>query len=156
MSGSWRLPTTPGLACLQRVAVVLRSQMDTTRQLERLLKHAQEDSDLLAVLLFGSTARGDDTPKSDVDVCLVLQPHPYDPLTLSHKKLAYLRQSDLDIHVFQQLPLYIRKRVLKDGKVLFARDLDALYRLAFQTARAFEDFKPIYYTYLAEVARAGS
>ncbi|MBI3301694.1 MAG: nucleotidyltransferase domain-containing protein [Deltaproteobacteria bacterium] len=89
--------------------VVLRSMMDVTRQLERLLGTAQDDHDVLAVILFGSAARGDQTPTSDVDVCLVLQPRKYDPLVLSRKKLAYLRQGDLDVHIFQQLPLYIRR-----------------------------------------------
>ena len=130
--------------------------MSVNKQLERLLSKAREDSDILAVFMFGSTARGERTAASDVDVCLVLQPQKYDSLTLSRKKLAYLRQYDLDVHVFQQLPLYIRHRVLKEGKVLFERDADALYALACRTARAFEDFKPIYRAYLAEVARAGS
>jgi predicted nucleotidyltransferase len=129
--------------------------MDIIQQLERLLSTAQEDHDVLAVILFGSAARGEQTPTSDVDVCLVLQPCKYPPLALSRKKLAYLKLGNLDVHVFQQLPLYIRRRVLKEGKVLFERDTDALYELAFRTAQAFEDFKPVYYTYLAEVARAG-
>ena len=126
------------------------------KQLERLLSKAQEDSEILAVLLFGSAARGEQTVTSDVDVCLLLQPRKYDSLTLSRKKLVYLQGDALDVHVFQQLPLYIRQRVLKEGKVLFVRDLDALYALAFRTAQEFEDFKPVYRIYLAEVARAGS
>jgi len=130
--------------------------MAADKQLERLLSKVQEDSNILAVLLFGSTARGEQTAASDVDVCLLLQPRKYDSLALSRKKLAYLQGNDLDVHVFQQLPLYIRRRVLKEGKILFARDLDALYALAFRTAQEFEDFKPIYRTYLAEVARGGS
>jgi len=136
--------------------MVRQSTMDTNRQLEQLLRKAQEDKDVLAVILFGSAARGEQTPASDVDVCVVLQARKYDSLTLSRKKLAYLKQTTLDVQVFQQLPLYIRRRVLKEGKVLFERDTDALYALAFRTAQAFEDFKPIYHTYLAEVARAGS
>jgi len=130
--------------------------MAADKQLAQLLSKVQEDSEILAVLLFGSTARGEQTVASDVDVCLFLQPKKYDPLALSHKKLAYLQGNDLDVHVFQQLPLYIRQRVLKEGKVLFARDLDALYALAFRTVQEFEDFKPVYRTYLAEVARGGS
>jgi hypothetical protein len=59
----------------------------------------------------------------------------------------------LDIHVYQQLPLYIRKRILKEGETLFCRDEDALYELAFRTVQEFEDFKRIYYGYLEEVAR---
>ena len=130
--------------------------MNVTRQLEKLLNKAREDQDILAVILFGSVARGEPTPASDVDVCLVLQVGKYDSLSLSRKKLAYLKQGNLDVHIFQQLPLYIRRRVLKEGKVVFERDTEALYALAFRTAQAFEDFKPIYAAYLAEVARAGS
>jgi len=130
--------------------------MDLTRQLDRLLNRVRDDRDILAVILFGSVARGDHSPKSDLDVCLVLQPQKYPPAVLSRKKLVYLKGSDLDVHIFQQLPLYIRKRVLKEGKVLFERDTDALYEVAFRTAQAFEDFKPIYRAYLAEVARGGS
>lgn len=126
------------------------------KQLEQLLSKAREDSEVLAVLLFGSVARGEQTAGSDVDVCVFLQSGKYDSLTLSRKKLAYLQGNDLDVHVFQQLPLYVRHRVLKEGKVIFARDLDALYTLAFRTAQEFEDFKPIYRAYLAEVARGGS
>lgn len=129
--------------------------MDVTRQLERLLTIAEEDRDVLAVLLFGSAVRGERTPTSDVDVCLALHARNYDAFTLSHKKLVYLKQVDLDVHIFQQLPLYIRRRVLKEGRVLFCRDEDVLYELAFRTAQAFEDFKPLYSAYLAEVAHAG-
>src|SRR5262245_25232134 len=100
------------VACQQHMPVVLRSMMNATRQLERFLSVAHSDHDVLAVILFGSVARGDQTPASDVDVCLVLQPRKYIPLALSRKKLAYLKQGDLDIHIFQQLPLYIRRRVL--------------------------------------------
>jgi len=140
--------------CYSRGTPILMTSAD--KQLERLLSKAREDSNILAVLVFGSTARDEQTAASDVDVCLLLQPRKYDSLALSRKKLAYLQGNDLDVHVFQQLPLYIRRRVLKEGKILFARDLDALYALAFRTAQEFEDFKPIYRTYLAEVARGGS
>ena len=125
-----------------------------SRPLEELLQHAQADPDMLAVLLFGSVARGEHTSTSDVDVCLVLQARQYSPLAHSRKKLAY-RQDILDVHVFQQLPLYVRRRVFKDGQVLWVKDPDALYALACRTAQAFEDFKPLYMMYLAEVARAG-
>ena len=80
----------------------------------------------------------------------------YTPLETSRIKIEYLAEADLDIQVFQQLPLYVRHRVLKEGQVVFSRDDDALYELAYRTARAFERFKPIYHTYLDEVAGARS
>ena len=122
----------------------------------QVLAMAEDDDEIVAVLLFGSRARHEAGPTSEVDICLVLRPGKYDALTLSHKRLDYLKESDADIHIFSQLPLYVRRRVLREGKVLLCHDEDALYEIAFRTAQAFEDFKHIYYSYLEEVANAGS
>ena len=121
-----------------------------------LMGKARQDQDVLAIIVFGSRARGDDGPTSDLDICLVLQPKDYSALKLSRKRLEYLKffsMPGLDIHVYQQLPLYIRKRILKEGKILFCRDEKVLYELAFRTVQEFEDFRHIYYSYLEEVAR---
>jgi hypothetical protein len=66
-----------------------------------------------------------------------------------------LSHFDLAPHVSRQFPLYVRRRVLREGPVLFVRDEDLLYEVAFQTAQAFEDFKPTYHRYLEQVAHAG-
>lgn len=126
------------------------------KPIARLLSKVRHDAEVLAVLLFGSRARGEAVPASDVDVCLVLRARRQDPPALSLQKLEYLKLGGLDVHVFQQLPPYIRRRVLKEGKVLYVRDEEALYETAFRTARAFEDFKHHDHAYLEEVARAGS
>ena len=130
--------------------------MNSELKLQALIERAGKDPEILAVLLFGSRARKQESSTSDLDVCLVLLPGRYNALALFRKRLEYIKDFDLDIHIFQQLPLYIRQRVLKEGKLLFVRDEDLLYSLAFQTIRAFEHFKPIYREYLEQVARAGS
>jgi hypothetical protein len=121
--------------------------------LRRLVDRAARDGKVLAVILFGSRARGDAGPGSDIDVCLVLAPDMSSRGAAARKRLEYLSESDLDLSVFQQLPLHIRSRVLKEGVVLFTRDEDALYALAARTARAFEHFRHIQRRYLDEVAR---
>jgi predicted nucleotidyltransferase len=109
------------------------------------------------VFLFGSAARGEEGPRSDVDVSLVLtEDAAADTLAASRKRLDYMAASDLDVRVFQRVPLYIRHRILKEGRLLFSRDEDLVYELAVRTAREFERFKPIYREYLEQVARAGS
>ncbi len=122
------------------------------QQLELLLKKVQQDSDVLAVMLFGSVARGESSDQSDVDICLVLYPKRWQLEELARKRWEYLR-FDLDIKIFQQLPLYVRRRVLKEGIVLLVKDEDQLYELAFRTAKEFEDFKHIYRDYLEAIAR---
>jgi len=129
-----------------------------TADVNRLLTKARQDVDVLAVVLFGSAARGEQTLGSDIDVCLVLVPYttPRTCASSAGKRLEYLAHVDLDVHIFQGLPLYIRRRVLKEGRILFVRDEDRLYEIAVRTAQAFEDFKHIYYHYLEQVAHAGS
>lgn len=68
--------------------------------------------------------------------------------------MEYLGIADFDISIFQQLPLYIRHRVIKEGKVLFCRNEDRLYDLAVKTVKEFEDYKHHYIEYLESVAHA--
>jgi predicted nucleotidyltransferase len=136
--------------------IIIMDKQKTT-ELDRLLGMVKQDGEVLAVIIFGSAARDEQAPFSDVDICLVMMPPPRpSSLTgLSYKRLEYMKNNSFDLRVFQQLPLYIRVRVLREGRILFVRDENQLYELAFRTAQAFEDFKHIYYGYLKEVALAG-
>lgn len=121
--------------------------------LSRVIARAKSDLEVLAVLLFGSRARGDAAPGSDLDVCLVLATESASRLAMAQRRLEYLAEVDLDIVVLQQLPLYIRRRILREGTILFARDEDGLYALAARSARSFEHFRHIHQEYLDQVAR---
>jgi len=64
-----------------------QSKATSVNQVER----ASQDADVLAVILFGSVARGEETAHSDVDVCLVLTPERVrDKSVLSRTRLEYL------------------------------------------------------------------
>ena len=90
---------------------------------------------------------------SDIDVCVILYPRKYENLYLSEKRLKLMEVLwNFDIQIFQQLPMYIRTRVLK-GKVIFCRDEKILYEVAIQTMKEFEDYRKIYDEYLQGVAR---
>jgi len=137
--------------------IIISMDKKKTAELDRLLAMVKQDEEVLAVIIFGSAARDEQPPFSDVDICLVMtsQPKSFKPTSLSHKRIEYMKDNSLDVRIFQQLPLYIRVRVLREGRILFVRDENQLYELAFRTAQAFEDFKHIYYGYLKEVALAG-
>lgn len=123
------------------------------KELEKISEKASNDEVVLAVLLFGSYARNEKF--TDIDVCVVLKPRKFNPLFLSKKRLEYLTAfPNLDIQIFQQLPLYVKIRVLKDGKTIFCRNEDSLYDLSISTVRQFEYFKPRYLSYLEGVLHA--
>ena len=108
-----------------------------------------KDKEILAVILFRSYPN---EGFSDIDVCIILYPGKYENLYISEKKLNLMMAlPDFDIHIFQQLPMYIRIRVLK-GEVIFCRDEPLLYEVAFQTINEFEDYRKIYDEYLRGVA----
>ncbi|MEE8167418.1 MAG: nucleotidyltransferase domain-containing protein [Candidatus Hydrothermarchaeales archaeon] len=119
-------------------------------QIQKLTKKAKKDKDILAVILFGSYVR--DEASRDIDVCLVVAPSREETVNLAKKGLEYIGKFDLDIHTYQELPLYIQIRVLKEGKVLLCKDEDALYDISIKTSRYFEDYYPRYRAYLESVA----
>jgi len=114
---------------------------------EKILKKAKQDKEVIAVLLFGSMARGEEN--RDIDICLVLNKK-YPNLKISKKKVEYSGLG-LDISIFQQLPVYIRIRVLKEGKILLNKNEPLIYDIAFSTIKEFGFYKKIYDLYLKEV-----
>lgn len=99
--------------------------MDVDRALAPLVAAARADQEVLAVILYGSQARGEAHAGSDVDVALVLTDTRREPIEVGRIQLRYASLSDADVQVFQRLPLYVQSRVLREGRVLFVRDEDA-------------------------------
>ncbi len=121
------------------------------KSIKNLIQDARKDSRILALFLFGSVARGDNYKGSDIDVCIILKDDFYSARALSLLKIDYLQlYGEFDIHVFQQLPIYIKKRIIKEGKLLFCSDEDSLYRIVFSVLREFSAFEYFYKDYLRE------
>jgi len=74
-------------------------------------------------------------------------------LLMSKKKLEYTKDvgDKIDVSIFQQLPVYIKVRVLRGGRMLFVRDETLLYETAFSTIKEFDFYEKIYNMYLGNV-----
>ncbi len=120
--------------------------------LKPLINKASGDSSVVAIILFGSYARQEARPDSDVDICLVLNPD-VDAKQAFDMRLGYMADFDVDVHVYAQVPLYIRQRILKEGKVLYCANEELLYSIACQTITEFADYEHIYRDYLEEIKR---
>ncbi len=124
--------------------------------LDEIKSISNQDGDILCVFLFGSHVQGKPSKFSDMDVCLVLNIDNYSHLMLSQKKLEYSKRfPGVDIQIFQQLPLYIKVRILKHGKIILCKDEDKIYDLAFSVITEYSDYEHIYREYLREIENAG-
>ena len=94
------------------------------------------------VILFGSRADNTANKMSDYDFAVYFEGN-------EKRKFRFLLDSNFDekfdVKIFQDLPLFIRKDVLK-GKILYARDMGFVYDIAYETIKAFDGFKKYYYS----------
>ncbi len=108
------------------------------KELEKLLGAAKKDKNIAAVLLFGSHARKRQMATSDIDVALVLK----NPGKAFEKRVRYsMINEKIDVQIFQELPVYIKIRVLKEGKILHCKDKKFLYNMAFDAIKEYGLFK---------------
>jgi len=116
-----------------------------------LLTHAQIDPHILAVIVFGSYAREEDY--RDIDVCLFLYP---DHEVKIENEARYKLKTTLalpegfDITFFDDLPLYIKARALKDSKILLNKDYDTLFDIFERTIKDYDMYEPHLASLLAE------
>ena len=99
------------------------------------------------MLIFGSYVRGEN--HKDIDVCLVLDKK-YPDKEMTNKRVEYYSDisSKFDIQIFQQLPVYIKVKILKEGKIILCKDEDKLYEIAYDAIKEYDNFKEIYTSYI--------
>ncbi|MFA7695723.1 MAG: nucleotidyltransferase domain-containing protein [Methanoregula sp.] len=95
---------------------------------------------VIAIILFGSVARGEARPISDIDLCIITKREI--PETEESDLLSYGSEK-IDVSLFWDLPPAIRFRIIKEGKTLFCRDPLALHRIKVATIREYLDTAPL-------------
>lgn len=92
-----------------------------------------------AAYIFGSYATGRQLPFSDIDICIIA-----DELTETEKsEISGLNSDKIQISIFRELPVYIRFRVLKEGRMLFCRNEAFLHRVISSTLKEYFAFRHI-------------
>ena len=110
-----------------------------------LIKKLDKQNKIKFIINYGSFANNTFHNGSDIDLCIY-----YDGTQKerSEFRLNILgRVNDIfDIHIFQDLPLYIRASVLK-GRILYYKDKE-IYDIFRSTIQDYEDYKRGYYDYI--------
>lgn len=110
--------------------------MDLVEKVKRDFVFLTERRDVLAVLLYGSQASGESTPRSDVDICVVAPEADRDELfrtLLRHVREPY------DVKIFESLPMYLKIQVIKNHIVVYARNILDLYEYFYTYRKLWKD-----------------
>lgn len=129
---------------------------DTQAALDRLVEKARQDERVVAVIRFGSSVP-DGGPSRDVDVTVVFDREAEPSLDAAlayHRFSSDERHDGLDVSLFQDLPVYVRQRVLAEAEPVLVKDEDELYAVAIATVKEYERFRPHHRRYLEAVADA--
>lgn len=102
------------------------------------------EKDVLGVMVYGSSSRGEATPRSDVDVCIVMGK----PSTAEEMKKMLSRvwggvninKNRYDVKIFEELPLHVKMEVIEEGKVVIGKKPD-MYEYFYKFRKMWGDEK---------------
>jgi len=101
----------------------------TDEQLSDLIRHIIEIAKPLQIILFGSTARGEAGPESDIDILVVVPDgtRRLDTAQAIYSNLPSLKfavdivvATETDISDYKDFPGLVYREALRDGRVLYA------------------------------------
>ena len=110
------------------------------------LKEMPDFNRVKFVFLFGSYSQRKQNKLSDIDFAVYYNGNDKDAFKFRIKLMAKLPDK-FDVRIFQHLPLYVQKEVIT-GKVVYSKDEELLYDIAYKIIKEFEEFKRAYYDYI--------
>jgi len=114
-----------------------------TSQAHRLADVLERDKRVLVAYLFGSMARGIDTPESDTDVAVLLSELPGNMLDYHldlMEGLSKVLGDDIDLVLLNTAPPLLKHQVIKHGRVLYCRDEKARVEFEAKAWKEYMDF----------------
>lgn len=115
----------------------------------RIVAEIKEHPKVFAIFLFGSWARGEQMPISDVDIAVLLD----NPNKSDEADIGSMYSPTVDVVLFHLLPIRIQFQALKEGQPLFVRDEEKLKEVTFQVMRQYHEMEWFYRRYFEEVLR---
>jgi len=107
------------------------------RGLKEDFKELAKDKEVHAILAFGSSITGENTARSDVDVCIVAP--------AAQDKVEVLRRAwrqvggKYDLWLFEELPLYIQAEILQNHQIIYCFDIPALFEYFYSVRKRITD-----------------
>jgi len=118
--------------------------------LQRYAPQILKDLPVQLAYLYGSTARGEETPSSDIDIAIVCDDEisPEQRLRLMLNVSAELSRrtgiAEVDVRVINDAPLVFRGRIACEGILLFARERAQQVEFETRTRDEYFDYLPVH------------
>ena len=116
--------------------------MEKEKILDR-LRNLPSFNKLKFVYLFGSSATGNVTERSDTDICLYYDVGNKKELHKLLFKIIGSFPDKYDLQMFQLLPLYVKKNVFK-GELIYTDDKKFVHDISRKMIEEYNDFEPRY------------
>lgn len=110
------------------------------QQIYPIIRELSLKDDVIALVIFGSVARGQARSISDIDLCIVT---PKDLSQSSRWDLLSYGTEKIDVNLFCDLPINIRFRVIREGRVMFCKNALLFHRIKAETVREYLDIAPL-------------
>ena len=105
------------------------------------LKNKVKDGKIDAILLYGSYAKNQQTIRSDIDICIV--GHKLKTIDHFSKLLlniwSKINANKYDVRIFESLTLYIQIDIIKNHKVIFAKNIPDLSYYFYKFRKLWQD-----------------
>jgi len=123
--------------------------MELNEKISKIIEIIKSHPNVIAIYLFGSYAKGEATPLSDIDIAVILE----NPTPESEADIGSLSSQEIDVVLLHRLPLHIRYEVFKYGREIFVRDEEKLLEIKLKVMREYLDTARMYKIISSEVLR---
>jgi predicted nucleotidyltransferase len=96
-------------------------------------------NDVLATLLYGSVIKREETPRSDIDICIVA-PECKDRRSLLKEIFRKLDvfSKRYDVKIFEELPLFIQIQIIQNNEIIYTKNVYELYEYFYNIRKLWE------------------
>ena len=114
---------------------------------EKLKIFFENHEEILFAVLFGSLAKGTANKMSDIDIAVMVDPKFDKTFPYGHQAeliadfMRILKRNDVDVVILNDAKILLKHQVLRYGKFIYIRDMQARIQFQIDTINQYEDFK---------------
>lgn len=112
----------------------------TSRNYERIDKKVKKRQESYFCSIVWVTSKKKQNALSDIDIAIYYDADKKERFQYRMQILGELSEK-YDIHTFQDLPIYIKKDIIKEGKIIYKKDLKSTIKIYIECIRKFSYMK---------------